>query len=476
MNIRGALCLIGLWLGTMDDPTAVNDTEAAQALLEMGQPTKMPGRIHITPFSGSNASHALTQRYLPSSYHVPTTDPIAAMHHGHNQYSDGSPEYCDSLPKFCDGLNNERIASYAESNGDYCYAKFEKFKGKWRSKDCAYNAPDESTWREKGWKTVKQHLHCPSCSVARKHMNRHMKRLEEESKYQRVLPTSSCIKTTIASVFLSIVDDISSDAIQTFMDDKRVKEGMLVLAGRGDADICVTLNSEKYRIYLCESLHCSRIMIKEFKSNNCDYCKTCLSKNKNNRRSKQRMKNNFDKHIQPDSKTPITALPAKMISARTKNNKQIKRVQKRKIVSLTKQIGILKAKFKESVTVTLDGSDGIDFLGNEDKAPPENDCGSSDDLEEEDVTQHQNFMAEMEGVFRDISADKETYRDHARDSLLELLSQSVQNEKKTNGYECNHKDVTEMVDFIKKTNWEREAVWLLSFDNAARLARKASKQ
>ena len=34
MNIRGALCLIGLWLGTMDDPTAVNDTEAAQALLE----------------------------------------------------------------------------------------------------------------------------------------------------------------------------------------------------------------------------------------------------------------------------------------------------------------------------------------------------------------------------------------------------------------------------------------------------------
>ena len=60
MNIRGALCLTGLWLGAMNDPTsmAVNDTEAAQALLEMGQPTKMPGRIHITPFSGSNASHA----------------------------------------------------------------------------------------------------------------------------------------------------------------------------------------------------------------------------------------------------------------------------------------------------------------------------------------------------------------------------------------------------------------------------------
>ena len=65
MNIRGALCLIGLWLGTMDDPTAVNDTEAAQALLEMGQPTKMPGRIHITPFSGSNASHALASSIPP---------------------------------------------------------------------------------------------------------------------------------------------------------------------------------------------------------------------------------------------------------------------------------------------------------------------------------------------------------------------------------------------------------------------------
>ena len=111
------------------------------------------------------------------------------------------------------------------------------------------------------------------------------------------------------------------------------------------------------------------------------------------------MKNNFEKHIQPDSKTPITALPAKMISARIKNNKQMKRVQKRKIVSLTKHIGILKAKFKESVTVTLDGSDDIDFLGNEDKVPPENDCGSSDDSEEEDVTQHQNFMAEMESKY-----------------------------------------------------------------------------
>ena len=72
----------------MNDPTsmAVNDTEAAQALLEMGKPTKTPGRIHITPFSavGSNASHALTQRHLPLSYRVPTTDPIAAMHHGRN--------------------------------------------------------------------------------------------------------------------------------------------------------------------------------------------------------------------------------------------------------------------------------------------------------------------------------------------------------------------------------------------------------
>ena len=68
------------------------------------------------------------------------------------------------------------------------------------------------------------------------------------------------------------------------------------------------------------------------------------------------MKNNFEKHIQPDSKTSITALPTKRISARTKNYKQIKRVQMRQIVSLTKQIGILKAKFKESVTVTLDGS------------------------------------------------------------------------------------------------------------------------
>ena len=29
MDMRGALCLIGLWLGTMDDPTAVNDTEEA---------------------------------------------------------------------------------------------------------------------------------------------------------------------------------------------------------------------------------------------------------------------------------------------------------------------------------------------------------------------------------------------------------------------------------------------------------------
>ena len=42
--------------------------------------------------------------------------------------------------------------------------------------------------------------------------------------------------------------------------------------------------------------------------------------------------------------------------------------------------------------VTLDSSDSIDFLGNEDEIPPENDCGSSDDSEEEDVTEHQNFI------------------------------------------------------------------------------------
>ena len=51
MNIRGALYLIGLWLGAMNDPTSmvVNDTGAAQALLEMGQTTKISGYIHITP-------------------------------------------------------------------------------------------------------------------------------------------------------------------------------------------------------------------------------------------------------------------------------------------------------------------------------------------------------------------------------------------------------------------------------------------
>ena len=96
---------------------------------------------------------------------------------------------------------------------------------------------------------------------------------------------------------------------------------MIVLCGRCDADICVTLNPVQYWIYLCKNFHCTSIVTKEFKSDNGTFCKTCLSKNRNDGRSNQQMAKNFDKHIQPDKKTSITTLPARMISAITKNNK-----------------------------------------------------------------------------------------------------------------------------------------------------------
>ena len=69
-----------------------------------------------------------------------------------------------------------------------------------------------------------------------------------------------------------------NDAFKAFKSDDGAKEAMTVLDGRCDANIVVQLNSVDHRIYVCESFDCNRIMIKEKRDHNSDYCRVCQKK------------------------------------------------------------------------------------------------------------------------------------------------------------------------------------------------------
>ena len=66
-----------------------------------------------------------------------------------------------------------------------------------------------------------------------------------------------------------------NDVFKAFTSDDGVKEAMIILAGRGDADIEVQLNSVDHRIYVCESFDCNYLVVKEKRDHNSDYCDPC---------------------------------------------------------------------------------------------------------------------------------------------------------------------------------------------------------
>ncbi len=57
-------------------------------------------------------------------------------------------------------------------------------------------------------------------------------------------------------------------------------------------------------------------------------------------------------------------------------------------------------------------------------------------------------MKDMQEMFTDIANDKKHYSEMARDVLVDLLRQGVEEEKHKNGYEFKEEDVSELVDFV----------------------------
>ena len=72
------------------------------------------------------------------------------------------------------------------------------------------------------------------------------------------------------------------------------------------------------------------------------------------------------------SKTSFNHLPPDMQSERMFASRNERFRQKRKIISLGKQVKKLKQKFKQNTKVFLDGSEGVDFLATNTETPLEN--------------------------------------------------------------------------------------------------------
>ena len=121
--------------------------------------------------------------------------------------------------------------------------------------------------------------------------------------------------------------------------------------------------------------------------------------------------------------------------------------QKRKIITLGKQVEKLNQKFKQSTKVCLDGSDGVDFLATDTKTPQESGNQSVKQVEE-DANQHNTFMREAIPLFNSISNNPKNFEGYAREAIVKIFKQGVNNQKKKNDYEFDPKDISEMVEFL----------------------------
>jgi hypothetical protein len=167
---------------------------------------------------------------------------------------------------------------------------------------------------------------------------------------------------------------------------------------------------------------------------------------------------NRKKHTAASSKTPATSLPDPWLSERIANEAKEKYTLKREVKSLKKELAIVKKRLEET-QITLDGSDGTDFLQNENDPPP--DSISNTERDEEASSRgkeyHSAFMNSMQGVCQDISNDKKKFADIAKSALIDLFRQGVENEKKKNDYEFVENDVEELATHLLEqiTNMSR---------------------
>ena len=77
----------------------------------------------------------------------------------------------------------------------------------------------------------------------------------------------------------------------------------------------------------------------------------------------------------------------------------------------------------------LDGSDGVDFLATDTKTPQESGNQSVKQVEE-DANQHNTFMREAIPLFNSISNNPKKFEGYAREAIVEIFKQSVNNQRR----------------------------------------------
>ena len=173
-------------------------------------------------------------------------------------------------------------------------------------------------------------MHCPSYLSTKKNTHCHITFLEKEQTTilppslsikalekdpTAILPLSSSIKADIANNLVIEVGkhENKNDAFKAFKSNNGVKEAMIVLDGRGDADIEVQLNSVDHRIYVCLSSDCNCIMVnKSNRDHFSDYCRVCQQKNWKTHCSAKNVEDNYATMVSTNSNTKFNALSPDM--------------------------------------------------------------------------------------------------------------------------------------------------------------------
>ena len=102
------------------------------------------------------------------------------------------------------------------------------------------------------------------------------------------MPSTSALKDDLSKSFSTMVQQVGNNkqSRDKFRQDGRVREKMLVLAERGDADVTITADVEKentpliYRLYVCKDASCNCILVKWKRDFNTEFCETCRLKAK----------------------------------------------------------------------------------------------------------------------------------------------------------------------------------------------------
>ena len=150
----------------------------------------------------------------------------------------------------CPGFNDLRIDDYARTCPkvqEYLYQKYSYFKKAWRSEDCNYFASSTTEAREnEEWKSINYTLYCSKCHAIKKNLYRLIERLsalkkESDMISQNIMPSTSALKDDLSKSFAAMVQQVgnSKQSRDKFRQDGRVREKMLVLVDRGDADVTI---------------------------------------------------------------------------------------------------------------------------------------------------------------------------------------------------------------------------------------------